>query len=128
VTTSPQGHHIQLFSLDARSGVRWRLLSGNNRDLGQSLDGFSDPEVARVGVKEAQMTLAELQPRIRRVAGNRWRWELEQDGRPIVSGSHTFDRSIRCEQALEQFTRHFADAPIGAVVMISGTRRWRRAG
>jgi hypothetical protein len=125
--TETSAWHIQLFSLAVNAPVRWRLLSGNNRDMGRSLDEFDDVESCRVALKQLQVDAADLVARVRRLTPSSWQWEITLDEQPIASSGHPFDRLIRCEQGMTQFVTHFATAPIGATLMVSESRRWRAA-
>jgi len=120
--------HIQLFSTSVHAPVRWRLLSGNNRDMGRSADEFDDAESCRVALKQLQEDAAHLVPRVRRLTPSSWHWEITLDDVAIAGSGHPFDRLIRCEQGMTQFLTHFATAPIGATLMVSESRRWRVAG
>ena len=120
--------HIQLFSLATSAPIRWRLLSGNNRDMGRSLDEYDDVESCRIALKQLQVDAADLVPRVRRLTPSSWQWEITYDELPIASSGHPFDRLIRCEQGMRQFVAHFATAPIGSTLMVTESRRWRVAG
>ena len=120
--------HIQLFALATNAPVRWRLLSGNNRDMGRSLDEYDDPESCRMALKQLQVDAPDLIPRVRRLTPSSWQWEILLDDLPIASSGHPFDRLIRCEQGMAQFIANFATAPVGPTLMVSESRRWRVAG
>ncbi|MCW2494735.1 hypothetical protein [Jatrophihabitans sp.] len=119
--------HIQLFGTSVTAPVRWRLLSGNNRDMGRGFDQFDDAETCRLAIKQLQADAAELESRIQRVAPSRWQWQIVTDKLVVAAAGHPFDRLIRCEQGMSQFLEHFGTAPIGASVMLSDARRWRTA-
>jgi hypothetical protein len=125
--SSSSAWHIQLFAQSASAPVRWRLLSGNNRDMGRGLDEFDDPESCGVALKQLQMDAAGLTPRVRRLTPSSWEWEIALDEVPIASAGHPFDRLIRCEQGMSQFLEHFPAALIGSAVMLTESRRWRAA-
>ena len=125
--STPSAWHIQLFAQAANAPVRWRLLSGNNRDMGRGTDEFDDAESARVALKQLQVDAADLVPRVRRVSPSSWQWEIALDDIAIASAGHAFDRLIRCEQGMTQFLANFANAPIGNAVMLTESRRWRAA-
>lgn len=118
--------HVQLFATTSDGPVRWRLLSGNNRELGRGLGLFGDPEECRVAVKDLQCELGQLMSRIRPAPVNQWVWELRRAGVPVAASGHSFDRLVRCERGLAQFTERMADAPIAQSLMISEARRWMR--
>ena len=125
--TGPSAWHVQLFASGATAPVRWRLLSGNNRDMGRGVDQFDDAESCRLTLKQLQADAADLIPKVRRLSPSSWQWEIELDGVAIASAGHNFDRLIRCEQGMTQFIEHFATAPIGTALMLSDSRRWRTA-
>lgn len=116
--------HIQLFASTPESPRRWRLLSGNNREVGRGVAEFPDAETCRLAVKHLQNGTADLVPSVRRGASSQWLWELLVGGESAVRCGHAFARQIRCEQAVAQFVLHFADAQVGRTVLVSGARRW----
>ena len=122
---SPRGlAQVQLYAATADAPVRWRLLSGNNRESGRGLDSYADVESCRIAIKELQRDALELERRIRRAEPNRWMWELQLDAVPVVMAAHPFDRLIRCEQAVGQFVALFADAVVNPVLVVTAARRW----
>ena len=118
--------HVQLFAQTSDGPVRWRLLSGNNRELGRGLGLFADEAECRVAVKELQCEMGSLLSRVRPTAANQWVWELRRGGVPVAVAGHSFDRLVRCERGLAQFVGRMADAPISDTVMVSDARRWVR--
>jgi hypothetical protein len=120
----PAGAHIQLFSRTDRSPVRWRLLSANNREAGRGVEAYVDVESCRVGIKELQSVIDDLDASVRRLGTNQWAWQLALGGEPVAVSSRGFDRMIRCEQGLAHFLEHARSAEIGTVLMVSSSRRW----
>lgn len=118
------GAHIQLFARTANSEVQWRLLSGNNREIGRSALSYPDAETCRVEIKELQTISEELESGVRRMSSNEWRWRLTKDGKLVAASSRGFDRLIRCEQGLAHFLAQLTEADISLSVMISSSRRW----
>jgi hypothetical protein len=117
--------HVQLFANTPSSPVRWRLLSGNNREIGRSVDEFADAETCRLAIKDLQNALDELTSSVRRTVSNEWTWELTRGTAPVaVSGPRGFDRMIRCKQGLSSFLLLVPDADIGTTSMVSHARRW----
>lgn len=116
--------HVQLFSTTNDAPVRWRLLSGNNRETGRGVESYQDMESARIGIKNLQETIGELDASVRRTTTNEWAWQLLFDGRPLAVSGRSFDRLIRCEQGLAHFLEHIREAEIGATLMVSHSRRW----
>lgn len=118
------GAHFQLFSTRLSAPVHWRLLSGNNREAARGAVEYVDADVCRVAIKQMLANLDEFQSRIRRIGTNQWRWELVYPDGPVAASGHGFDRQIRCEQAIRRFLLAAPDAHIGAMVMVSASRRW----
>jgi uncharacterized protein YegP (UPF0339 family) len=119
--------HIQLFSTAVSAPIRWRLLSGNNRDMGRSTEQYADAHACELAIKELQSNADELVAKVRRVDPSQWIFQIWWRDLPIAAAGHRFDRLIRCEQGMEQFLENFATAPVGATVMLSDSRRWRTA-
>ena len=117
--------HVQLFTLRPGPEIHWRLLGGNNREVGRGAERYADVEAAIVAIKHIQLRVADLVPQVGRATPNQWRWTLSLDGTIVVASGHAFDRQIRCEQALAQFRLLFGSAPIGDGLMASGSRRGR---
>jgi hypothetical protein len=122
--TSGTGYHIQMFSQTTSDPVRWRLLSGNNREIGRGAIVHADAETCRVAIKEVQAGVEEMEGRLRRVRPSAWIWELLRGGELIAFAGHPFDRMIRCRQGLQQFTDQVVEAPVAPVLIVSGARRW----
>ena len=116
--------HVQLFARTSDAPVRWRLLSGNNREAGRSAASYPDAETARIAVKEFQVIVDELAPTVRRTTSNEWAWQLSRAGQVIAVSGRGFDRLIRCEQGLAQFLVNIRQAEISATLMVSHARRW----
>ena len=120
----PVGGHVQLFSRTSDAPVRWRLLSGNNRETGRGTESYPDVESARLGVKDLQSVIDGLNASVRRTTANEWAWQLLDGERVVAVSGRGFDRLIRCEQGLAHFLQHIREAEIGATVMVSHSRRW----
>lgn len=118
------GCHIQLFASTSSSAVRWRLLSGNNREIARGAGSFADAESCRVAVKELQVSIDGLLPVVRQTEAHRWTWQLGDRGAILITSAHSYDRLIRCTRGLEQARLELPLAEIGAGVMISQARRW----
>jgi hypothetical protein len=96
--------HFQVYAGLRGQPVRWRLLSGNNRDAGRSVQSFADLEDCMSSIKEVLARLDALEPAIVPAADGRgWRWRLSLDGVPVVAAPHAFDRRIRCSEACARF-------------------------
>jgi hypothetical protein len=131
--------HFQLFAQNQAAGVRWRLLSGNNRDLGRSVDSYPDGPSCLVAIKELLVVLDALTPKIRRQGTSQWHWTMLYPTAPtgaastpaaeavLVAGARAYDRQIRCEQAAEHFLTNAAIAHVSPDLLLSDTRRWTGA-
>jgi hypothetical protein len=117
------GAHFQMFAATDQGEIRWRLLSGNNRDLGRGVAAYADAESCRLGIKQMLAVLDELVPQVRR-GDHLWQWSLLAEQLPVISGGHAYDRQIRCEQALAQFRTQARDARPADSVMLTASRRW----
>jgi hypothetical protein len=121
----PVSHaHFQLFALDSRALVRWRLLSGNNRELGRSVASYPDAESGLIAVKVFVETLDELTSQVRRRDAEGWAWLLLADGEPVATCGRPYDRQVRCEQALANFRMLAAAASSKNDVVVTAARRW----
>lgn len=120
----PAGFHFQLYVVAGAEDVRWRLLSGNNRDVGRGARGFGDAEECVLALKELLSQLPELTPLLRRKAAtNRWVWTLRRGETAVAESSHSYDRQIRAEAARLQFVARAPTATVSSAVMSSASRR-----
>jgi len=126
VTDVVPAGHVQLFAENDRGAVRWRLLSGNNRELGRGREAFADPEACRLVIKELQAETDQVVPAIRRVGSHSWSWQLMRGDQVVAEASHAYDRRIRCEQAMNQFASQLREAAIRPEIMLTHSRRWHR--
>ena len=126
VTAAVPAGHVQLFAETDRSVVRWRLLSGNNRELGRGREAFVDSEACRLVIKELQTETDQIVAAIRRVGSHSWSWQLMRGDEVVAEASHAYDRRIRCEQAMNQFASQLRDAVIRPDIMLTHSRRWQR--
>jgi hypothetical protein len=122
--TSGTAAHFQLFATDFDSDIRWRLLSGNNRELGRSANSYPDAESCQLEIKHVLAGVAELVPHVRRREGNVWRWILLDGIIPLAVGGRDYDRQVRCEQAVDLFRFVAPTARLPEVVTLTGSRRW----
>lgn len=116
--------HIQLFARGPGESVQWRLLSGNNRELGRGVNHCPDTARCLAGVSQLRSRFTEARGCIRRSARGVWSWELELDGLPVATSGHDFARLIRCQQGLARFAASFPTAPVGTTAVDTSARRW----
>lgn len=116
--------HIQLFARDELSPVRWRLLGGNNRELGRGHDEYRDAVAARRDLLRLQTISATLEHSVQRSASSTWSWVLSRGGLVVATSGFRYDRLIRCRQGLTQFVDVLAACEVGTNVMYTQSRRW----
>jgi uncharacterized protein YegP (UPF0339 family) len=116
--------HFQLFSADGNSAIRWRLLSGNNRELGRTAGSSPDAETCLLEIKNLLVRIEELTAQVRRREGNVWRWTLMEANVPVALCGRDYDRQVRCEQAVALFRLMAPGARTGETVTLTGSRRW----
>lgn len=106
---------IQLFArVDGTFG--WRLLGGNNREIGRCTRRHPDAVTCRDEIELVRRQEGRLDARVRRATPNRWVWEVTLDGVPVAAAAHSFDRMIRCEQSLAVFLARLNGARVGETV------------
>jgi hypothetical protein len=116
--------HIQLF-VGADGLVRWRLLGGNNWELGRSAVGHRNTEACLAAIRHLQHGAAEMIGRTVRISPGKWAWVLRDASNDPVANGRSFDRLIRCRQALAQFVTLIGDARVSATVTEPLSRRRR---
>lgn len=121
------GFHFQLYAPAVGPAVKWRLLSGNNRDMGRGVLTYRGAAACSAGITEVLRWLDELDPIFVPDGNNSWRWFLRYKGEPIVTSGHAYDRKVRCKEGHEQFLRHAPEAQIKDDVVVSSARRWATA-
>lgn len=121
------GLHFHLYSGPPSGGVRWRLLGGNNRELGRGAVVYPDAVSCRAGLARTLVELPTMEPAVIRLDHTRWTWRLRLDGVDVVGSGHAFDRRPRCEEAWERFVRFAPMAPVreGVTVMPWSSRGMR---
>ena len=125
VARAPAGPVIQVFRTPGDLATRWRLISGNGREIGRSSQHFADREAA---VEDLRDTTAQLRAASIRIVGDgvrAWRWVLDIDGRVAVEATHAFDRRLRCEQAATLFLQLLPEAEVRTGVLERSARRNR---
>ena len=127
VPTNVDGGHFQLYALDGKSVVSWRLLSANNRELGRGAEDYSSVDDCIAGITDIIGRLDELITQARPRPDVGWRWVLLADGEPVVVGGRGYDRLIRAREAARRFRAHARTARIAETVTLNGSRRWNRA-
>jgi hypothetical protein len=93
----------------------WRLLGGNNRELGRSArvhlaDAILD-EIDRVQSAADRLSIV-----VSKTQSGKWYWAASEDGRRLAMAARTYGRQRECRYNAEQFLRALpiATPPRGA--------------
>ena len=120
------GLQFHLYSSPTSGGVRWRLLAGNNRELGRGLTAYPDVEACRAGLERTLLELPSLVPAVMRVDHCHWGWLLRAGVLDVVGSGHPYDRRPRCEEACARFASLASEASVrDAVTVMPYGRRLR---
>ncbi len=92
--------------------VGWRLLGGNNRELGRSATVYPNAEAAATSVARVKRQAAEATSRftLDRASGT-WSWSLDLNGEVVAISGRGFRRERECRYNLEQFRIGAPSAP-----------------
>jgi hypothetical protein len=75
----------------------WRLIGGNNRDLGCSPARFEDTRTSRLAVLELRRRIADAVPVITiDPRSSEWTWRLDLDGRVVARSARGYLRHREC--------------------------------
>jgi hypothetical protein len=116
--TGAEVAHFEMYSR-GREDVRWRLLSANNRDSGQSGSSFPDLEACRSGLERLLDLLDELKTLFTLTSDHRWHWALALDDVVMARSSRSFDRRLRCVAASQWFLRAAPTATVRTTLRIA---------
>ena len=94
---------FQLFALDGKTNIRWRLLSPNNRELGRSYSSHATTDECFGAISSMVAALDELVVVTRRRDPTWWEWLLLEQERPVAISGRGHDRQIRSLQAVARF-------------------------
>ncbi|HEV2639168.1 MAG TPA: hypothetical protein VGX23_28770 [Actinocrinis sp.] len=91
----------------------WRLIGGNNRDLGCCPAEFADHEASRLAVLELRSRVAEAVPMITiNPQTSEWTWRLELDGRVVARSVRGYLRHRECLYNVSHF---LGSVPVAAL-------------
>ncbi len=119
--------HFQLFALDGKTNIRWRLLSANNRELGRSYSTHPTTDECFAAIISMVAALDGLVVTTRRRDQSLWEWLLFDADRPIAMSGRGHDRQIRSIEAAARFRCYASLAPVSDALAHTGARRWVRA-
>jgi hypothetical protein len=96
------------------SWVMWRLLSGNNRELGRSSAVFVDLDTAVSSIVRVRSGLHRLEPQLVHEFGpSAWSWLLLLDGVALARSARSYQRLRECHYSVAGFTEAL---PLAAVL------------
>lgn len=120
------GIHFQLYRQGPDGPVRWRILSGNNRDMGRGAGEYATQDECLAGIADFLGSVALLTTGLLRTADNRWAFRLLRRDEVMASSGHAFDRRTRCEQAARRLLEIAPYAEIRPVVAVLSPASWSR--
>lgn len=114
---------LSLTGVNDAKTAGWRLLGGNNRELGRSArvhlaDGILE-EIDRVQAAADRLSIM-----VSKTQSGKWYWAASEDGQRLAMAARTYGRQRECRYNAEQFLRALpiATPPRGAVVDSSRDR------
>jgi hypothetical protein len=116
-----------MYASDASAPIQWRLLGGNNRELGRGTGEFVDQESCVLGIKHLKNVIADLEISLRRNDAGAWGWLLCLGGVSVATSGYRYDRQIRCRQGQAQFVDALESCEIGSGLTFTHSRRWPAA-
>lgn len=89
---------------DGADTVGWRLLGGNNRELGRSAQVHSARTILDE-IDRVQSAADRLSIVVSKSQTGKWYWAASGDGRRLAMSSRTYGRQRECRYNAEQFLR-----------------------
>lgn len=116
-----------MYASDASAPIQWRLLGGNNRELGRGTGTFVDEEGCLLGIKHLKNVISDLEVSLRRNDAGAWGWLLCLGGVSVATSGCRYDRQIRCRQGQAQFVEALETCVVGGGLTFTHSRRWTTA-
>ena len=108
----------------ATGPVTWRLLSGNNRDLGHAARVFADAAACLAEVDRLRLALLRATVSVSSSDGRaRWIWRVAVDAVDAAVASRVYQRRVQAEAACAVFLNLAGAASVAGVVRVAGTGR-----
>lgn len=85
------------------AGVAWRLLAGNNSELGRCAVATPDATACAEAVAHLQSSVAGLEFQLVDGAAGRWGWRASLAGEPVATSSRWYLRQRESRYNLEGF-------------------------
>jgi hypothetical protein len=99
--------------------ITWRLLSGNNRDLGRAAAPYPDAASCLAAVRDLQHSLAASVASVASPDGRaRWTWRISVDARDVAVSSRQYQRRVQAEAACASFVALAAEASVTEAVRL----------
>jgi hypothetical protein len=85
--------------------VAWRLLGGNNRELGRSALWYPDLDACLEAVRALKREIGGVTSAITSAgqSGGAWSWRLAVSGRPVAMAGRPYHRHRECAYNLSHF-------------------------
>jgi hypothetical protein len=86
----------------------WRLLGGNNRELGRSGDQYATVTDCLQSIQAIKRLFESVAaPRVSfssvRQVGSNWWWSVEEGGRTVAASARAFSRQLECRSNYDHF-------------------------
>ena len=102
---------------DGGTGVAWRLVGGNNHELGRSFVAFADADACRAAVHVLKRSVHLLVPEVLTVVGPaQWGWSLALDGETVAVSCRWYRREREGAYNLTQFLAAVPTAALSDLV------------
>ncbi len=105
---------------DPANQVAWRLLGGNNHELGRSIMAYENLDACVAATEALKAGLPDSETSVSQSAvSSHWGWRLTVDGLEVAASGRWYRREREARYNLEQF---LSVAPTAAVVGLVGSR------
>jgi hypothetical protein len=113
--TQPRFQLVPASRLGIGSGVGWRLLGSNNRELGRSAGHYQDAEAALESIERIRALAPTGEAHIvHSASAGHWVWQLcDGDSLNVAASGRGFRHERECRYNLEQFREAAPVAPSG---------------
>lgn len=103
---------VRMATSQGASGIGWRLLGANNRELGRSAGAFADAEEALEDISRARRLAAVGEGHIvHDPTTGHWAWHLDEVDDAVAVSGRGFRYERECRYNLEQFREAAPTAP-----------------
>ncbi|WP_018686024.1 DUF1508 domain-containing protein [Actinokineospora enzanensis] len=113
---------FQCYQVDG-SGIRWRLLGGNNRVLGLGVGEFGDLDRALAEIDRVRRMAGAARIEVQHAETGQWWWRLRGETGEVSQSGQGFARRIDAEQAAARFRNGAPGAAVTAAVAVFNQNR-----